>query len=219
MRFLKLNQSVLPGRFYMTNGFVLYLGVLVVNVTWRGKTYVGTLLDCTRHDWAPPRFCDSPTSDLDNRTPKGRETRSSVHSKLRNGGGVKGGRRGVANGAGPANAPSSPTPFIPPRPDTKRKSRAGEEDPLPVGGKKAKIAVPTTPTPILVTPAPCSSPPPSPVLLECPEPNCSKKYKHINGLKYHQSHAHGSVADDEDTKGLIMDVFKSFSVIFYYKIL
>lgn len=31
-------------------------GVLVVNVTWRGKTYVGTLLDCTRHDWAPPRL-------------------------------------------------------------------------------------------------------------------------------------------------------------------
>lgn len=30
-------------------------GVLVVNVTWRGKTYVGTLLDCTKHDWAPPR--------------------------------------------------------------------------------------------------------------------------------------------------------------------
>lgn len=31
-------------------------GVLVVNVTWRGKTYVGTLLDCTKHDWAPPRY-------------------------------------------------------------------------------------------------------------------------------------------------------------------
>lgn len=30
-------------------------GVLVVNVTWRGKTYVGTLIDCTKHDWAPPR--------------------------------------------------------------------------------------------------------------------------------------------------------------------
>ncbi|XP_066142971.1 zinc finger protein 608 [Euwallacea fornicatus] len=176
-------------------------GVLVVNVTWRGKTYVGTLLDCTRHDWAPPRFCDSPTSDLDNRTPKGRETRSSVHSKLRNGGGVKGGRRGVANGAGPANAPSSPTPFIPPRPDTKRKGRASEEDTPPVGGKKAKVSVPPIPTtPVVVAPAPCGSPPPSPVLLECPEPNCSKKYKHINGLKYHQSHAHGSVADDDDTK-------------------
>uniref|UniRef100_A0A8C0BPS1 Zinc finger protein 608 n=1 Tax=Buteo japonicus TaxID=224669 RepID=A0A8C0BPS1_9AVES len=31
-------------------------GVLVVNVTWRNKTYVGTLLDCTKHDWAPPRI-------------------------------------------------------------------------------------------------------------------------------------------------------------------
>lgn len=31
-------------------------GVLVVNVTWRGKTYVGTLIDCTKHDWAPPRY-------------------------------------------------------------------------------------------------------------------------------------------------------------------
>lgn len=51
-------------------------GVLVVNVTWRGKTYVGTLLDCTRHDWAPPRFCDSPSDELlDSRTPKGRAKR------------------------------------------------------------------------------------------------------------------------------------------------
>jgi hypothetical protein len=30
----------------------------VINVTWRGKTYVGTLLDSTRHvnQWAPPRY-------------------------------------------------------------------------------------------------------------------------------------------------------------------
>lgn len=34
---------------------LIIIGVLVVNVTWRGKTYIGTLLDCTRHDWAPPR--------------------------------------------------------------------------------------------------------------------------------------------------------------------
>ena len=35
----------------------LISGVLVINVTWRGKTYVGTLLDSTRHanQWAPPR--------------------------------------------------------------------------------------------------------------------------------------------------------------------
>lgn len=39
----------------------------------------------------------------------------------------------------------------------------------------------------------------SPVLLECPEQDCSKKYKHVNGLRYHQSHAHGSASLlDED---------------------
>lgn len=31
---------------------------------------------------------------------------------------------------------------------------------------------------------------PSPMLIDCPHPNCNKKYKHINGLRYHQSHAH-----------------------------
>lgn len=30
----------------------------------------------------------------------------------------------------------------------------------------------------------------SPVLIDCPHPNCNKKYKHINGLKYHQARAH-----------------------------
>ncbi len=40
-------------------------GVLVVNVTWRNKTYVGTLLDCTKHDWAPPRYI-TPFSSIKN---------------------------------------------------------------------------------------------------------------------------------------------------------
>lgn len=31
---------------------------------------------------------------------------------------------------------------------------------------------------------------PSPILIDCPHPNCNKKYKHINGLKYHQARAH-----------------------------
>lgn len=37
---------------------------------------------------------------------------------------------------------------------------------------------------------------PSPILIDCPHPNCNKKYKHINGLKYHQAHAH----NDEDVR-------------------
>lgn len=40
----------------------------------------------------------------------------------------------------------------------------------------------------------------SPVLLECPEQDCGKKYKHVNGLKYHQSHAHGAGSVDEDSE-------------------
>lgn len=186
---------------------------------------MGTLLDCTRHDWAPPRFCDSPTSDLDARTPKGRgkrgraaanttpgndlsnftETRSSVHSKLRNGGGK--GRRGAQSSpaASPSAASSSlavttanttASSFVPPRADpaAKRKSRGPEEE-----DKSKRRAPPPPPPPAPTLTSGSGSPPASPILLECPEPNCSKKYKHINGLKYHQSHAHGS-ADDDDTK-------------------
>ncbi|CAF0756329.1 unnamed protein product, partial [Didymodactylos carnosus] len=51
-------------------------GVLVVNVTWRGKTYVGTLLDSTKLNWAAPRLtCESPTSDFDTRSKNGRNKR------------------------------------------------------------------------------------------------------------------------------------------------
>lgn len=168
------------------------------------------------------RFCDSPTSDLDARTPKGRgkrgraaaattpgndlsnftETRSSVHSKLRNGGAK--GRRGGGNAGNNGNNASStttgtasPTAFVPPRPEpnNKRKNRSGDDDPPTPAGKKSRL-----PSTVPASPVNNGSPPASPVLLECPEPNCSKKYKHINGLKYHQSHAHGSSAEDDDTK-------------------
>lgn len=52
--------------------------MLVVNVTWRNKTYVGTLLDCTRHDWAPPRYTHRATHTAGQRcdavaTPEGRD--------------------------------------------------------------------------------------------------------------------------------------------------
>lgn len=41
---------------FLQHLYYSFVGVLVVNVTWRGKTYVGTLLDATKHDWAPPRY-------------------------------------------------------------------------------------------------------------------------------------------------------------------
>lgn len=117
---------------------------------------------------------------------------------MRNGGAK--GRRGGSTGSGPSSGTTagtgSPTPFVSPRPETnnKRKGRSPEEE-SPSSSKKNRAPQPPTPS----GGGGSGSPPSSPVLLECPEPNCSKKYKHINGLKYHQSHAHGS-ADDEDTK-------------------
>lgn len=209
-------------------------GVLAVNVTWRGKTYVGTLIDCTKHDWAPPRFCDSPTEELESRLPKGgrgkrgrnsatstndlinfTETRSSVHSKLRNGGpkGRASRNSSVSNinisTNAVTNTPStSPTTFSVPRPEKRRKSK--DESPSPFNGNasvqantnSANNSVALNSQAIGVkksknVTSPCAI---SPVLIECPEKDCCKKYKHANGLKYHQSHVHGIISNaDEDS--------------------
>lgn len=38
--------------------FLSFPGLLMLNVNWKGKTYVGTLLDChiplEEHKWGPP---------------------------------------------------------------------------------------------------------------------------------------------------------------------
>ncbi|XP_070618787.1 zinc finger protein 609 isoform X2 [Erythrolamprus reginae] len=214
-------------------------GMLVVNVTWRNKTYVGTLLDCTQHDWAPPRFCDSPTSDLEMRNGRGRGKRvrpnsnppvaesttatdtktSSNSSKTRAGTNSKG-RRGSQNSSEHRLPPSGTSEEVKASPSsvTKRKSKplsdmdvnSSSEDskgskrvrtnsmgstttPLVVAAAAAAAAATTA---IKVEPAILDRNCPSPILIDCPHPNCSKKYKHINGLKYHQAHAH----TDDDSK-------------------
>eukprot|EP00096_Caligus_rogercresseyi_P010715 TRINITY_DN3998_c0_g4_i1.p1 TRINITY_DN3998_c0_g4~~TRINITY_DN3998_c0_g4_i1.p1 ORF type:complete len:1376 (+),score=509.89 TRINITY_DN3998_c0_g4_i1:510-4637(+) len=43
-------------------------GVLVINVTWRGKTYVGTLLDSTQH---VNQYSESPNAEIDNKKGRG----------------------------------------------------------------------------------------------------------------------------------------------------
>lgn len=183
---------------------MLLLGVLVVNVTWRGKTYVGTLLDCTKHDWAPPRFCESPTSDIEakaNKSSRAKRGRTSVdlrsvQSKLRNG---KGRRTANSN----FNVPASPVKCeAPASVNGKRKSRPDLElSPVPESaknGKRNRSQSRNTPTPNVFSSEPTTPTmhaPPSLALIECPEPNCSKKYKHINGLKYHQTRAHSGLSE------------------------
>ncbi|XP_015270732.1 PREDICTED: zinc finger protein 608 isoform X2 [Gekko japonicus] len=193
-------------------------GVLVVNVTWRNKTYVGTLLDCTKHDWAPPRFCESPTSDLEMRGGRGRGKRArsaaaaaapgndvsfteSRGLQNKNRGGANGkGRRGSLNSSGRRTPPncSLEDVKVSPLSTNKRKSKPPMELDLNSSsednksGKRVRTNSRSTPTTPQGKPETifldqgCSSP----VLIDCPHPNCNKKYKHINGLRYHQAHAH-----------------------------
>ncbi|XP_013385174.1 zinc finger protein 608 isoform X2 [Lingula anatina] len=168
-------------------------GMLVINVTWRGKTYVGTLLDATKHDWAPPRLgCDSPVSDVEVRTPKGRGKRGRTASStpLNDSGSdrkLRKGRRGTNTSNSGFQAPPSPAKSdITPLGTGKRKGRPadltlGSLDDLRVS-KRSRSGSRSQEVPS------------SPVLIVCPEPNCNKKYKHINGLRYHQTHAHQTTA-------------------------
>ncbi|XP_010894319.2 zinc finger protein 608 [Esox lucius] len=196
-------------------------GVLVVNVTWRKRTYVGTLLDCTKHDWAPPRFCESPSSDSDLPGSRGRGKRMrlaipdqpcvdpaltkvrGLPHKSRGGGIHSKGRRGSLNLINNCRTP----PFftveeIKPNslPSGKRKNKPLADLDLTLVAEDMKIgngkriraksrSAPSTPQgksdPTFMDPA-CTSP----ILIDCPHPNCNKKYKHINGLRYHQTHAH-----------------------------
>uniref|UniRef100_A0A671KEA4 Zinc finger protein 608-like n=1 Tax=Sinocyclocheilus anshuiensis TaxID=1608454 RepID=A0A671KEA4_9TELE len=195
-------------------------GVLVVNVTWRKRTYVGTLLDCTKHDWAPPRFCESLMSDSEMPYARGRGKRMRLAipdqpavdpslSKIR---GLTHKRRGVGIGnkgrRGSLNLSGCRTPGYYAVDDIKsnplmcgkRKGKAPADLDLSLvsddirngNGKRIRAksrSAPSTPQgksdPVFLDQV-CASP----MLIDCPHPNCNKKYKHINGLRYHQSHAH-----------------------------
>uniref|UniRef100_A0A3Q4GBC8 Zinc finger protein 609a n=1 Tax=Neolamprologus brichardi TaxID=32507 RepID=A0A3Q4GBC8_NEOBR len=189
-------------------------GMLVVNVTWRNKTYVGTLLDCTRHDWAPPRFCESPTSDVEMRSGRGRgkrmrpssntplndnsnssDNKGSGSSKTRGAAANSKGRRGSQTAGCGEDAKASPS-------SAKRKTKpASDMDPTSSSedtkaSKRMRTNSTGAGTPLpgskadSLPPLPLDRTCPSPVLIDCPHPNCNKKYKHINGLKYHQARAH-----------------------------
>ncbi|XP_071845693.1 uncharacterized protein [Apostichopus japonicus] len=201
-----------PGTAVTLEGIVWHendQGVLVVNVTWRNKTYVGTLLDCSQHNWAPPRFCDSPTSDIESRQTKsssrskrGRstsntsqdkytDTRSSMHSKLRNSTMAKGRRTSNSSSTGRKTPPTSSEKITS---AGKRKIKssdvdaAGTDDTLP-SVKRTKSSHKVANSDMSLEKNPDG-------LIACPEPNCNKKYKHINGLRYHKMHAHLNQTDE-----------------------
>ncbi|XP_076804956.1 uncharacterized protein LOC143448908 isoform X2 [Clavelina lepadiformis] len=184
-----------PGTSVHLDGIVWHetdTGVLVVNVTWRNRTYVGTLLDATKHDWAPPRLSDSDL-DMDLRGKNGRPKR------------VRGGANdnAMTSRKGRSRGNQSVGDDIKGSPSTAAKRRnknseseAGTVESDRASSKRARMATSRGSSQLIQSErnvwnggsesSTCSSP----VFIECPHPNCSKRYKHINGLKYHQAHAH-----------------------------
>uniref|UniRef100_A0A4W3H3Y4 Zinc finger protein 609a n=1 Tax=Callorhinchus milii TaxID=7868 RepID=A0A4W3H3Y4_CALMI len=190
------------------------------------------MLDCTRHDWAPPRFCESPTSDLEmrgNNRGRGKRVRpnpnppvaessvvsdsKAVSNKTRACTSSKG-RRGSQNSS-ERRTPTNTVEDIKVNPSSgsKRKNKPSPDLDLTSssedskGGKRMRSNSRGTPTPVpgvKIEPSVPEHSCPSPVLIDCPHPNCNKKYKHINGLRYHQAHAHtdsdGKLEGDADSE-------------------
>lgn len=203
-----------PGTAVNLEGIVWHetdTGVLVVNVTWRGKTYVGTLLDCTRHtnQWSAPRFTDSPEPGAKGRAKRGRssaatpceiEPRKNLRSSKQKGKGK--------NNKGKEDEFNFPAPSSPAKDSGKRKGRpesegednkkrkrtGSESDDANSGEADTEEQPEETPPP----PPPKREPKPvvySYKMLECPRKDCNKQYKHDEGLKWHLSHSHPEYID------------------------
>lgn len=145
------------------------------------------------------------SNSSDNKGTTNNKTRAASNSK---------GRRGSQTPSERRTPPNSNTEDIKASPSStgKRKTKpASDMEPNSSsedtkGNKRMRTnsnsggAVPTgLPIPSVKTeplPPPLDRSCPSPVLIDCPHPNCNKKYKHINGLKYHQARAH----NDDDIK-------------------
>ena len=44
--------------------FCVDTGVLIVSVQWRNKTFSGSLIDMSQHEWAPPRYAHTKQNTL-----------------------------------------------------------------------------------------------------------------------------------------------------------
>ncbi|XP_068740742.1 uncharacterized protein [Montipora capricornis] len=191
------SRPVAPGVPVTLHGIVCHEigGVLVVNIKWRNKFYCGSLLDCSRHAWASPRF---PASDggenelkfggkggkgkrrqknnlLSSSTEIIKETTPLKHK-------LRGRKKRTAGGPAPKSQGYKGI-------GKKRSKNLDDDDDGQRPGKRSCTMKTTT-----------VSPQPSPTLIECPEPGCDKKYKHINGLRYHQAHAHLEESNHSDER-------------------
>lgn len=196
-------------------------GVLVVNVTWRGKTYMGTLLDATKHDWAPPRLqCASPSSDTEARMSKSRIKRRPTLSatfqdinerklrrQCRSSGSQSESHAAVA-------AADRATPACAKR-RAKPAATAGDAPAAAAGldsgacggaGERSHSSAAKRPRSSSygfgghdMTVAPTGNGEASDVsYLLCPEPGCTRKYRQTSSLRHHLRQAHPPVKMGDD---------------------
>ncbi|CAF1245174.1 unnamed protein product [Adineta steineri] len=165
-------------------------GVLVVNVTWRGKTYVGTLLDSTQQDWACPRLiCESPTSDYD-----ARNSSKTSRAKRASAGGNN---RCINNQLTNSSQQILSTTLSSGSDDRKLrnniKSRQSKRTNLNIIDEIATTpqnsSPLTSPFPSTTTFFPSSTTAES-QLISCPELQCHKKFVSTIALNYHLSNSH-----------------------------
>ena len=145
---------------------------------------------------------DSPTSDIDGRTPKGRGkrgrtcvnvTRSDMNSsdrKLRSNRCATGGKSaGHGGSTSPVRSESGGGTMPPKRPrgvDAVIPASANNSDGSRANSKSSRSDSRMSNNAEFDGMSGNSDA----SLIECPAPNCSKKYRHTNGLRYHQSRSH-----------------------------
>lgn len=140
--------------------------------------------------------CDSPMSDIDNKTPKGRGKRgrgsgTPINERVVINEGRKLRKNRRTSNGNPFQAPPSPAKSdMSLSGSMKRKGRPLELELSLADMKPSKRSRSSSRGMLIESP--------SLSLIECPEPNCNKKYKHINGLRYHQSHAHQNLMQQDD---------------------
>jgi len=173
-----------PGTVVNLHGVVLHEtsgGLIVLNVRWRNKIYSGALIDVRKSRWASERIKPDPY-------PEGAHVKPADLLKL------NGKRKGKKAKSPDLNDKDSKEPV-----DIKSEQLFKEPSGVPVVFKRPSDSSSGDGTDTGIKKKARLSPPP----IECPEPNCGKRYSHKNGLKYHQAHAHQNKSDAEETKPVV----------------
>lgn len=170
-------------------------GLLMLNVNWKGKTYVGTLLDChiplEEHKWGPPGevLADKARGKRGGRCSRSRTPPVRIPIRKSN---------KAVNHKNNARAKLFSMPVSPLAKDNVKENghtsknrkhfnendeTTAEESDMTNKDEDSDENNPAEPD----TLSPTSR------LIECPKPDCAKKFRDLNALKYHLSYAHNDL--------------------------